>query len=354
MEATQNDNIFSFEIGNISREIVFVKSVHLSESVDSDVYSFLDDKSQILSIVKVKKGVKTLIETVESNNKIIEGFLKGKGTLTVFLQGNNKNSYYFETAGYNKEVEILNGQSVQWSAPNDSDLIYYKIRDLPTIIEPPAPPAPTQLRTIKAFLSSQPLDQGKANELTKLVNKPRGSINFALIENAADLSKGMKERVEQNRLLWETLGFDFETIDLRVYINNHVELLQKLQPKDVIWFGSGNVFYLNWLLQSTRTNEILKYLVGKGTVFGGDGAGAIVAGPTLKHFETLNDPNLVPEIGTDGLGIIDTVVIPHFENAKSKLELNELHKKLTREHRKIITLNESQVFIVNGNDEKVI
>lgn len=354
MEATQNDNIFSFEIGNISREIVFVKSVHVSEGVDSDVYSFLDDKSQILSIVKVKKGVKTPYEKVESNNKIIEGFLKGKGTLTVYLDGSNKNTYYFETAGYNKEVEIISGQTVQWSAPKDSDLIYYKIRDLPTVIEPPAAPAPTQLRTLKMVLSSKPLDESQGNVLTKLVNKPRRSINFALIENAADMSRNTKEKVDQSRLVWQKQAFNFEVVDLRVYLNNHVELLQKLQTKDVIWFGDGNVFYLNWLLQSTRTNEILKYLTGKGTVYGGDSAGAIVAGPTLKHFETLSDPNLVPEIGTDGLGLIDSVVIPHYDNVKTKIDINNLEKKLLKDQRKIITLNENQIFVVNGNEEQVI
>lgn len=356
MESTQKDNIFSFEIGNVNREIMYIKSVHIASGIDSDVYSFLDDKSQVLSIVRVKRGVKSPLEKIESANKIIEGFLKGKGTLSVSTFGNNKNTYYFETAGYNKEVEIHTGESVQWSAPKDADLIYYKIRDLPKEVEPtPAPaPAPRQVRTTKIMLASSPINGDQAQALANLVKKPKHSVTLGLIENGIDVSPKIKVESFANRQNMQHYGFNVQLIDLHIYQNNHVELFETLEKLDVIWFGSGNVFYLNWLLQVTRAGDILKYLINRGVVYGGDGAGAIVAGPTLKHFETVDDQNLVPEIGLEGLKIINYVTIPHFDDEKNKRTLAELNKRLLKEGYQTLPLNDGQAFIIDGNEERYL
>jgi peptidase E len=204
------------------------------------------------------------------------------------------------------------------------------------------------------MLSSSPINGEQAQELVNLVKKPKHSIKFGLIENALDVLPSNKVARIENVDNMLRYGFDYQMIDLNVYQNNHVELFQMLEKMDVIWFGDGNVFYLNWLLQSTRAGDILKYLNSRGVVFGGDGAGATVAGPTLKHFETISDQNLVPEIGLDGMGIINYVTIPHFDSQQNHRTLGELNKRLIREGFQTLTLNDGQAFIIDGNDERYI
>jgi dipeptidase E len=85
--------------------------------------------------------------------------------------------------------------------------------------------------------------------------------------------------------------------------------------KDAIFVGGGNTFYLRWLLRDTGADEVITRLVRSGLVYAGANAGAIVAGPTLKYFDKADDPKAAPEVIWDGLGLCDTVVVPHMGTA---------------------------------------
>jgi dipeptidase E len=360
MATKQPDKIYSFNMGNEIRDIAFITSEHVTEGIDSDVYSFLDNSTQILTITKVKKGSKTPLEKITTGSKIVEGFIKGKGTLTVHLESGTQNTYYFETAGFNKPVDVKIGQSVQWTAPLDADLVYYKIRDIPQQPKP-APdmspiPAPLKhnLHPVKLFLTSSTINNEQWAELKKLINRPRGTVNVALIENAADVVQDAPAWVPKYRQQLQSQGFNIEIIDLRKYPNDHVELLQILKEKHVIWLGDGNVFYLHWLLLSTRASEIVKYLVSKGVVYGGCGSGSILAGPTLKEFESIVDPNVVPEIGVEGLQFTESIVIPHFNSPDFEKGARTINKKLKNRGYKTVPLNDDQVLLVDGDTERVI
>ena len=54
-------------------------------------------------------------------------------------------------------------------------------------------------------------------------------------------------------------------------------------------------------------------------VYGGFSAGAVVAAPTLRGIELMDDPDEVPpgyapEPSWDGLGLIDYSIVPHFRS----------------------------------------
>src|SRR3982750_3938999 len=137
---------------------------------------------------------------------------------------------------------------------------------------------------MKLFLASLAINDQQAAELAKLVGKDQKGIKLVLIENAADPDGERPEWAMQNRAAIQSHEFDVEIIDLREYCNKTTELKEKLAAKDVIWCGGGNTFYLRWLLEDTGAAAIIRELVEGGTVYGGGSAGAIVAGPTLKHF----------------------------------------------------------------------
>jgi peptidase E len=46
----------------------------------------------------------------------------------------------------------------------------------------------------------------------------------------------------------------------------------------------------------------------------GGGAAAVVAGPTLRHFDELHDPGQAEVLIWEGLGLTDLVIAPHVDN----------------------------------------
>lgn len=207
---------------------------------------------------------------------------------------------------------------------------------------------------MKLFLSSLSISDTQAIELATLVGKAQKDIKLALIENAADVDAVEPEWLKQNRTMIQSHEFDVEIIDIRDYRGKLPELEEKLGSKDVIWCGGGNTYYLRWLLKETGVDQLITRLVNQGTVYGGGSAGAIMAGPTLKHFETADDPNDAPEVLLDGLGFTDKVIVPHMDNQKFASIIHAINDNLKADGYATVPLTDSQAFIVKENQEKVI
>jgi dipeptidase E len=348
-------NLYDFAVSGRTRVISYVSTKHVSEGVESDIYTFVDDPLRLLTVYTVAPGIKTLLRKVVAGHRVIEGYVKGKGTLTVSSASGAKDTYYFEKDGHTKDVIVESGQTLQWIAPNDAELVYYEVTPLPRPVTHPraaviAKPTGPRLRLL---LTSLALSNEQSRELVKLVGKPAQDIKIALIENAADVEPEPKPWVAQNQEAIKSHGFNVEVVDLRKYTHDHVGLLQQLQRKDVIWLGGGNSFYLRWLLSATRADDIIKRLVHRGVVYGGAGAGAIVAGPTLKYFEAIDDQSKAP-LTTEGLNLVNAAVVPHMDSPKLKHIMIELNQKLLGHHFKTLALKDSQALIIDGNTQRII
>jgi dipeptidase E len=208
---------------------------------------------------------------------------------------------------------------------------------------------------MKLFLSSLAISDSQSVELAKLVGKEPRSIKLALIENAADTyAEGSRAWVDSNRAAIQSHDFEVEIIDIRKYKSRLPELKGKLAVKDVVWFGGGNTYYLRWLLKDIGVDTMLAELIKGGVVYGGGSAGAIVAGPTLKHFETADDPKEAPEVILDGLHFTDSVVVPHMDNAKFAHIIHGINDALKADGLKTVPLGDSQTLVIDGENQKVI
>lgn len=207
---------------------------------------------------------------------------------------------------------------------------------------------------MKLFLSSQAISKEQAPHFIRLVGKSAKNIKIAVIENAADVEEGPKEWLMRNRQMIEGYGFDVEYIDLRKYTQDLETLHTKLADKDVTWFGGGNTYYLRWLLRDTGIENIIKDLVQSGIVYGGGSAGAIVAGPTLCHFEAADDPKVSPGVIYEGLGLTDKVVVPHADNEKYAPIIQGINDKLKAGGYKTVLLNDTQALVIDGDSEKIV
>ena len=170
---------------------------------------------------------------------------------------------------------------------------------------------------MKLLLTSQWLLPAFHSAFERLVGKALDGTTVALIENGADDEESEPRWVRNARRSLIDSGMRVTRIDLREYVavGAASDLEQVLGDKDVIWVGGGNTFYLNWILYKSGAAEVIKQLVKAGTVYGGGSAGAIVAGPTVEGFEEADDVLFAPAIISDGLHLIDSVILPHWGRA---------------------------------------
>ena len=208
--------------------------------------------------------------------------------------------------------------------------------------------------TPKLFLYSMSFNKHQAESLTKLVGKKAKDISFAVIENAADVEPGSETWLDGFREMLLANGYHIEQLDLRKWTNNHDGLYEKLASKDVIWIGGGNTYYLRWILKETGADGIIQTLVGKGQVYAGWSAGALIAGPTIAFIDEMEPRKVAPEIILNGLNLFDTVVIPHIDNREFAVAAVKTKDQYQLAGYNTVTLADNQVLVVNGNKQQVI
>lgn len=151
------------------------------------------------------------------------------------------------------------------------------------------------------LLSTSPsFEQGQA--LARLAGKKLKEIKVAYIENAYDVYNDEASLIEGREEL-KNKGYDFELVDLRDWKNDRDGLYKKLASKDVFLLTGGNPYYLRSLLKETGADGMIIELVKQGKVYVAASAGAVVAGPTLRFFDELDDPKEARELIWDGLNL---------------------------------------------------
>lgn len=114
---------FNFE-GN-EQPVSFVETMQVTDGVSCDIYSFIDDESKDLGIIKIKPSKKTPLQKVLKGDRTIEGYISGKGRL-VITKTNGEEKVYAVKAKV-QPVIVNVGERMQWQAEKDSDLIVYEI-----------------------------------------------------------------------------------------------------------------------------------------------------------------------------------------------------------------------------------
>lgn len=205
----------------------------------------------------------------------------------------------------------------------------------------------------KIILASCNIPLDLKNSFEDFVGKSCKEMRFALIEDAANMSD-RKDWVYVTRKDLISLGITYTLIKLSDFIGKQEDLFFELKNFDVIWCGGGNTFYLRWLMKETGFDKMITKLLESGIVYGGGSAGAIVAGPTLKKFDIVDDPSLVPEIMYDGLNITNIVTLPHWGVNKFQMSLDEIKSYYENSNYKLVTISDENFILVENNDFKVL
>ncbi len=206
---------------------------------------------------------------------------------------------------------------------------------------------------MKLLLTSFWTSPAQDQELIKLVGKEQKDIKVAYIENAFDIYDDEASLIKGRKILNEK-GFDFEVVDLRKFRDDHEGLKTTLESKDVYWFTGGNGFYLRSLMRDTGADEIIIDEVKKGKVYAGASGGAVIAGPTMKHFDNQDDPKEAREIIWEGLGLTDIVPVPHVDNPDFGKGCREAGELCAKDGYKTIEYTDTQALLIDGDTHKII
>ena len=202
------------------------------------------------------------------------------------------------------------------------------------------------------FSSFMPSDEQDA-ALARVIGKDIRDTKVAYIENAYDVYNDEASLIEGRKILRDK-GYDIELVDLRQWKNDQAGLREKLASKDVFLFTGGNPYYLRWVMKESGADDIIRELVAQGKVYSGATAGAEVAGPTIRHFDQLDDPNEAGEIIWDGLGLTDIVIVPHVDNADFGEGCRKAGELLSAEGYKTQQLTDAQAFLINGDEHTLL
>jgi peptidase E len=83
-------------------------------------------------------------------------------------------------------------------------------------------------------------------------------------------------------------------------------------------------------------------------IYGGDSAGAIIAGPTLKYYDSADDPKLAQEAMYDALNLVDVAILPHWGSGEYGHVLGTIEEKLKADGYKTRRLTDNEYLLVEN------
>jgi dipeptidase E len=205
---------------------------------------------------------------------------------------------------------------------------------------------------MKLYLSSYRIPT--PDDLAKLLGKPLHDTSVALIPNAKDYYSERAWRYKVGDLVtyMEKLGLSVDIVDLRDF-NDTKTLQAKLAAYDLVWAMGGNTYVLRYEMHRSGFDLAIHNLLKQSKVYGGDSAGALVAGPSIAGVESADQPEFAEELITEGLGLIPFVILPHADNPEFA-SVTPLFRKLHIGKREIVELKDSQAVIITSDDRKVV
>jgi hypothetical protein len=114
-----------FSIDGKVHRVEYVESQVVKQGVTCDIYTFADDASKDLAVVKVIKGHKTPLQKILGGTQTIEGYIDGKGFLNVTSKDGKTITYSYPDKNTPPSIEVNIGETMQWTA--ETDITFYEI-----------------------------------------------------------------------------------------------------------------------------------------------------------------------------------------------------------------------------------
>jgi len=187
----------------------------------------------------------------------------------------------------------------------------------------------------------------------------------ALIENALDLySEDAREmqrcEVHDPAAELNALGISVTPLDLRRYFGRATALETELSGYDLVWVVGGNTFVLRRAMKASGFDDVITGMLDKDQiVYGGYGAGAVVAAPSLFGMAMFDDIDEIPagydaETVWDGLGLIDHAIVPHYRSVHPEAAAAErVTRHLSNKGLRYRALRDGEVIVWTENRRRM-
>jgi dipeptidase E len=186
--------------------------------------------------------------------------------------------------------------------------------------------------------------------LVPLLPKSPRDMKLAFIPTAAD-PYPVKPWFYGDKMKLRLLGFHMKDIDLKD--KTQEQLQSELSGMDAIFVSGGNTYYLLDHVVKSGFGTLVKDLVKKGVVYIGSSAGSALACPTIEHIEDFDDKSIVNLSSYEGLGLTQTLLLPHYGEAKYEQKFATIVKDWKEKGHELLLLRNSEVLVVTDNSEEV-
>lgn len=178
------------------------------------------------------------------------------------------------------------------------------------------------------------------DDIIKKLPKSPKEMNLAFIDTAAEVETGDHWwlRAEKEKLI--EVGFNVDEFSIKGMIKDEIE--NRLKDKQVIYFCGGNTFYLLDQVIKTGCDEIIKNKIENGMIYIGSSAGSMIIGKRIDLVSTIDDSSKAPNLKSDGLGIVDIAVLPHWGSDVFREEYMKGFESMYIEGIKIVPLTNQQ------------
>lgn len=109
---------------------------------------------------------------------------------------------------------------------------------------------------------------------------------------------------------------------------------------------------LRYEMRRSKFDKIIKGLLEEGKVYGGDSAGALVAGVSIAGVELVDEPSFAEELVEEGLNLVPCVIFPHVDDLEFASILPSF--KNLHDGRDVITLKDSQAVVFNEAEYVIV
>jgi len=202
---------------------------------------------------------------------------------------------------------------------------------------------------MKLFLSSIRLPNKAEHE--KLFGY-KTELAVTIIPNAWDTYSEERRKAEITETRADFQARGHRTAILDIVTSSDQQKQDSLQSSDFLWVMGGNSFYLNYWVQRSGFDALLKSSIADGLVYGGTSAGAILMCPTLHGVEHVDNPEDAPEIIWNGLGLVNFGIVPHWGMEPYANILEKMAVEMQHYVSQLVKLsNEQAVTVVNDRWE---
>ena len=169
--------------------------------------------------------------------------------------------------------------------------------------------------------------------------------SIAVIPNAKDYyPKEIRDsKISESIKFMEDLGLNTTVVDLRHYFNSD-SLRAVLEKFRVVWVLGGNTFHLMKAIQYSGFDTIIGDLLNHGLIYGGESAGAVVAGKSLFGYEKADSVEGLDNVTYLGLALVPFLVTPHVDSPIFSDAIKYV-KKQNKNKYPVLDVKETQVIV---------